>query len=131
MAWLQARGNKTPGKSLLKLAQETMTPIQIGTALPELLGRDDLLLEDRKARADLDETSRELDRLKTEDEVHRRDEDVELRAIQGRDAARGHLATAQRLWHLHYAKGLVDAGVRLADARRAAQRRRGAAHHQA
>jgi chromosome segregation protein len=117
MAWLQARGNETPGKSLLKLSQETMTPAQIGTALLELLGRDDLLLEDRKARADLDETSRELDRLKTEDEARRREEDVELRAIQGRNTARGHLATAQRLWHLHYARGLVDAVNRLADAR--------------
>ena len=46
MAWLQARGNETPGRSLLKLSQEMLEPEQIGTALLELLGRDDLLDED-------------------------------------------------------------------------------------
>lgn len=117
MAWLQARGNETPGKSLLKLSQEMLEPEQIGSALLELLGRDDLLDEDRSARSDLDTTTREVDDLLAEDTARRREEDNDLKAIAGRNLAREHLARAERLWRLHYAKGLVDAVARVNDAR--------------
>lgn len=117
MAWLQARGNETPGKSLLKLSQEMLTPEQIGVALLELLGRDDLLDQDRAARTELDATIREVDDLRHNDTTRRRDEDDELKSIAGRNQARGHLDRAERLWQLHFAKGLVDAATRLAQAR--------------
>jgi chromosome segregation protein len=117
MAWLQARGNETPGRSLLKLSQEMLTPEQIGVALLELLGRDDLLDQDRTARAELDATVREVDDLRSDDSTRRRDEDDELKAINGRNQARGHLTRAERLWQLHFAKGLVDASTRLVQAR--------------
>jgi hypothetical protein len=117
MAWLQARGNETPGKSLLKLSQEMLEPEQIGTALLELLGRDDLLEEDRAARSDLDTTTREVDDLLAHDTARRLAEDDDLKAIAGRNQAREHLARAERLWRLHYAKGLVDAVVEVNDAR--------------
>ncbi len=117
MAWLQARGNETPGKSLLKLSQEMLTPEQIGVALLELLGRDDVLDQDRAARTELDATIREVDDLRNDDNNRRREEDDELKAIAGRNQARGHLDRAERLWQLHFAKGLVDASARLAQAR--------------
>lgn len=112
VAWLQARGNATPGKSLLKLAQERMEPEQIGLALLELVGRDDLLYADAEARADLDECTRELERLGLDDESRKRDEDDELQAISDRGRAREQLALATRLWRLHNAKGLIDATAR-------------------
>ncbi|HZR93045.1 MAG TPA: hypothetical protein VFA44_11650 [Gaiellaceae bacterium] len=135
VAWLQARGNATPGKSLLKLAQERMEPEQIGLALLELVGRDDLLHADAEARADLDERTRELERLRLEDERRRGDEDDELGAIAARGRAREQLALAMRLWRLHNAKGLVDATAR-ATATRAEEipplrRARHAARHRA
>jgi chromosome segregation protein len=119
MAWLQARGNETPGKSLLKLSQEMLTPEQIGVALLELLGRDDLIDEDRAARAALDATTREVEDLLNDDATRRTQEDDELRAIAGREQARAQLTRAEGLWHLHYAKGLIDATTRAEDARRA------------
>lgn|GEM_PF-5417533 len=119
MAWLQARGNETPGRSLLKLSQEMLEPEQIGTALLELLGRDDLLDEDRAARTELDATSRALEQLHDDDAARRRQEDAELAAIAGRDQARTLLARADGLWTLHYAKGLVDAVARADEARAA------------
>lgn len=119
MAWLQARGNEMPGRSLLKLSQEMLEPEQIGTALLELLGRDDLLDEDRAARAELDATSREVEQLRNDEVAQRRQEDDELAAIANRNQARLLLTRAERLWTLHYAKGLVDSVSRADDARAA------------
>jgi hypothetical protein len=117
VAWLQARGNATPGKSLLKLAQERMEPEQVGLALLELVGRDDLIDADAEARADLDERTRELERLRLDDGRRRQEEDDELAAIAARQKAREQLALANSLWRLHYAKGLLDASARAAAAR--------------
>lgn len=114
MAWLQARGNQTPGKSLLRLSQEMLEPEQIGAALLELLGRDDVLDQDRAARAELDATTRDVEERLNDDITRRRQEDDELRAIYGREQARRLLGRADRLWELHYAKGLCD-GVARAD----------------
>jgi hypothetical protein len=94
-----------------------MEPHQIGLALLELLGRDDLIHADAEARSDLDTTLRELRRLQEDDHSRRHEEDVELNAIAGRQAARADLANATRLWHLHFAKGFVEATVRTQSAR--------------
>jgi hypothetical protein len=95
--------------SLLSQQMTEMTPDRIGEALIALTGRETLLDQERETRRKLAEQQiglREQERANADIE---RNEDAELEGVAGRDRARAFLDEGERLWHLHHARGYLDA----------------------
>ncbi|MEJ8652786.1 hypothetical protein WKI65_33170 [Streptomyces sp. MS1.AVA.3] len=106
-AYLESRGRREGGPSLLKLSG--LSPSAVGTALVSLTGREPLMERDVTIRKGLSEAINKRDTQLREDGEQLALEDSQLAAIGHRDNARSALATAQELWQLHYARGLIDA----------------------
>ena len=115
LAWVNERGTKRSGPSLLKMDAGAFSPAEVGRELITLSGRAALLDEDIDQRRKL---AAAADRLTEAQANHQRAlaaEEHELRAVDARTAARRQLAEAVADWDAHWALGLTETAARLAD----------------
>lgn len=115
LAWVNERGTKRSGPSLLKMDAGAFSPAEVGRELITLSGRASLLDEDIDQRRKL---AAAADRLTEAQANHQRAlaaEEHELRAVDARTAARHQLAEAVADWDAHWALGLTETAARLAD----------------
>lgn len=115
LAWVNERGTKRSGPSLLKMDAGAFSPAEVGRELITLSGRASLLDEDIDQRRKL---AAAADRLTEAQANHQRAlaaEEHELRAVDARTAARRQLAEAVADWDAHWALGLTETAARLAD----------------
>jgi hypothetical protein len=107
MAYLDANVRRSV-PSLLSQQLAQLSPERIAEALIGLTGREHLLDTEVEQRRRLAEQKELLATREGEDKDKRLAEQVDLDGVHHRNAARAHLAEGERMWHLHFAKGLID-----------------------
>ena len=108
LAYVAERGKQKSAPSLLQMNAGGFTPEQIGDDLIRLAGRASAFENEAQQRQRLDESQRALADKQRSHERISRDEDDQLSGVHARNASRRHLAEAERIWHLHFARGLLD-----------------------
>ncbi len=108
LAYVSRRGKQRSAPSLLQMNAGSFSTEQIGDDLIRLTGRAAAFATEAEQRQRLDEAQRTLKGKQQADERARREEDEQLEGVLARNAARAHLAEAQRVWRLHFARGYLD-----------------------
>ena len=108
LAYVARRGKQRSAPSLLQMNAGGFSPEQIGDDLIRLTGRAAAFETEGQQRQRLDEAQRTLDEKQRNDEQARHEEQAQLDGVLGRNASRGHLTEAERIWHLHFARGYLD-----------------------
>jgi hypothetical protein len=108
LAYVARRGKQRSAPSLLQMNAGGFSPERIGEDLIHLTGRAAAFENESGQRQRLDEAQRALaDRQRT-DERARDEEETQLAGVLARNSARGHLAQAEDVWRLHFARGYLD-----------------------
>ena len=108
LAYVAERGKQKSAPSLLQMNAGGFTPDQIGDDLIRLTGRASAFENEGQQRQRLDASQRALADKQHSHERISRDEDEQLSGVHARNASRQHLAEAERVWRLHFARGLLD-----------------------
>lgn len=108
LAYVAERGKQKSAPSLLQMNAGGFTPEQIGDDLIRLTGRASVFENEAAQRQRLDESQRALAERQDSHERFSRDESEQLGGVFARNASRRHLAEAERIWQLHFARGLLD-----------------------
>jgi len=108
LAYVARRGKQRSSPSLLQMNAGSFSPEQIGDDLIRLTGRAAAFETEGQQRQRLDEAQRTLTDKQRADERARRDEETQLAGVLARHASRAHLAQAERIWRLHFARGYLD-----------------------
>ena len=109
LAYVAERGKQKSRPSLLKMDAGAFTPEQIGEDLIRLTGRASAFEKEGQQRERLDDAQRKLTDRQDAHERITRDEDDQLTGVLARDRSRARLHDAEQVWRLHFAKGLLDA----------------------
>jgi hypothetical protein len=112
LAYVSERGRRQSKPSLLQMNAGAFTPEEIGQDLIRLTGRAGAFTAEEAQRERLDSAQRKLVERESAHESQRRQEEDDLRWVLARNGARAHLATAEREWRLHFARGFLDVLVR-------------------
>ncbi len=111
LAYIISRGGMRSRPSLLKLDAGTFTPVQIGEALLDLIGKASMLATDVQARKDLARTQKNLaDKLADAERSWHEEENI-LHSVETRQRARVEADRAHRFWRLASARAALDAVV--------------------
>jgi hypothetical protein len=108
LAYVAERGKQKSAPSLLQMNAGGFTPEQIGDDLIRLTGRASAFENEGQQRQRLDESQRTLTDKQRGHERISRDEDEQLTGVQARNRSRHQLGEAERIWQLHFARGLLD-----------------------
>jgi hypothetical protein len=108
LAYVAERGKQKSTPSLLQMNAGGFTPEQIGDDLIRLTGRASAFENEGQQRQRLDESERALADKQRSHERITSDEDAQLSGVHARSDSRRHLAEAERIWRLHFARGLLD-----------------------
>jgi hypothetical protein len=108
LAYVARRGKQRSAPSLLQMNAGGFSPEQIGDDLIRLTGRAAAFETEGEQRQHLDEAQRALADKQRAAEHARREEEAQLSGVNTRNAARAHLADAERIWRLHFARGYLD-----------------------
>jgi hypothetical protein len=108
LAYVARRGKQRSAASLLQMNAGGFSPEQIGDDLIRLTGRVAAFETEGEQRQRLDEAQRTLADKQRVAEHARREEEAQLSGVNARNAARAHLADAERIWRLHFARGYLD-----------------------
>jgi len=108
LAYVARRGKQRSAASLLQMNAGGFSPEQIGDDLIRLTGRAAAFETEAEQRQRLDEAQRTLADKQRVAEHARREEEAQLSGVNARNAARAHLADAERIWRLHFARGYLD-----------------------
>lgn len=108
LAWVQKRGNMTPGPSLLHTSAGEFRPEEIGQALIDLTGKAEMLSHDVEVRKRLADHAEQYVDMQTKfGEAHQREQE-QLDQVTARNQARELLADARDFRRRHDAVGLVE-----------------------
>jgi hypothetical protein len=94
--------------SLLSQQLALMTPERTAESLIGLTGREHLIDTEAEQRRRLAEQRHDLDEKIRADQAARINEAADLEGVQWRNKAREHLTRGDRMWALHFARGLVE-----------------------
>ncbi len=108
LAYVARRGKQRSVASLLQMNAGGFSPEQIGDDLIRLTGRAAAFETEAQQRQRLDEAQTTLADKQRTDERARHEEEEQLAGVNARNAARAHLAEAERVWRLHFARGYLD-----------------------
>lgn len=108
LAYVARRGKQRSAPSLLQMNAGGFSPEQIGDDLIRLTGRAAAFETEGQQRQRLDEAQTTLAAKQRADERARHEEETQLAGVNARNAARAHLADAERVWRLHFARGYLD-----------------------
>jgi hypothetical protein len=108
LAYVARRGKQRSAPSLLQMNAGGFSPVQIGDDLIRLTGRAAAFDTEAQQRQRLDEAQRTLREKQHADERARREEGMQLGGVLARNASREHLAQAEHVWRLHFARGYLD-----------------------
>jgi hypothetical protein len=108
LAYVARRGKQRSVASLLQMNAGGFSPEQIGDDLIRLTGRAAAFETEAQQRQRLDEAQTTLADKQRTDERVRHEEEEQLAGVNARNAARAHLAGAERVWRLHFARGYLD-----------------------
>ncbi len=112
LAYVARRGKQRSAPSLLQMNAGGFSPEQIGDDLIRLTGRGAAFETEGQQRQRLDEAQRALGEKQRDDERAQRDEQAQLDGVLARNTSRTHLAEAEQIWRLHFARGYLDVLVR-------------------
>jgi hypothetical protein len=108
LAYVASRGSQRSGPSLLKMEAGAFTPEAIGAALVRQTGRADALEAEQQQRAATAARHFELENVERDGERAFLAEERTLAEVTSRAECAAALEDGQRLWRLHYARGLLD-----------------------
>lgn len=108
LAYVARRGKQRSAPSLLQMNAGGFSPERIGEDLIHLTGRAAAFENEGQQRQRLDEAQRTLGERQRTDERARAEEEAQLAGVLARNAAREHLAQAEDVWRLHFARGYLD-----------------------
>ena len=108
LAYVAERGKQKSAPSLLQMNAGGFTPEQIGDDLIRLTGRASAFENEGQQRQRLDESQRALADKQHGHERISHEEDAQLTGVHARNRSRQQLAEAERIWQLHFARGLLD-----------------------
>jgi hypothetical protein len=108
LAYVARRGKQRSAPSLLQMNAGGFSPERIGEDLIHLTGRAAAFENEGQQRQRLDEAQQALAARQRTDERARGEEDAQLAGVLARNAAREHLAQAEDVWRLHFARGYLD-----------------------
>jgi hypothetical protein len=108
LAYVARRGKQRSAPSLLQMNAGGFSPEQIGDDLIRLTGRAAAFETEAQQRQRLDEAHDTLREKERADDRTRREEETQLAGVLARNASRAHLAQAEHIWRMHFARGYLD-----------------------
>src|SRR4051812_12996727 len=108
LAYVAERGKQKSAPSLLQMNAGGFTPEQIGDDLIRLTGRASAFENEGQQRQRPDESQRALAGKQHGHERISHEEDAQLTGVHARNRSRQQLTEAERIWQLHFARGLLD-----------------------